>query len=119
MNVSMLRRSITAVARFMAVLLLLLHGPIELTHASHHVKGKLTNQSITLGFITGDDHCPICDIAAQDSTFSSSTPVTFAEVIGLRVQEGASVILVSLSPLRISAVDARGPPAATFCLATS
>ena len=84
----MVRRSITAVARFMAVLLLLLHGPIELTHASHHVKGKLTNQSITLGFITGDDHCPICDIAAQDSTFSSSTPVTFAEVIGLRVQEG-------------------------------
>ena len=108
MNVSMVRRSITAVARFMAVLLLLLHGP-----------RKLTNQSITLGFITGDDHCPICDIAAQDSTFSSSTPVTFAEVIGLRVQEGASVILVSFSPLRIIAVDARGPPAAIFCLETS
>ena len=119
MNVSMVRRSITAVARFMAVLLLLLHGPIELTHASHHVKGKLTNQSITLGFITGDDHCPICAIAAQDSTFSSSTPVTFAEVIGLRVQEGASVILVCYSPLRIIAVDARGPPAAIFCLETS
>jgi hypothetical protein len=37
----------------------------------------------------------------------------------LRVQEGASVLLVSMSPLRISTVDARGPPAATFCLATN
>jgi hypothetical protein len=119
MNVSMVRRSITAVARFMAVLLLLLHGPIELAHASHHVKGKLTNQSITLGFITGDDHCPICDIAAQDSTFSSSTPVTFAEVIGLRVQEGASDILVSCFPLRARSTDSRGPPSASSSLQTS
>lgn len=119
MNVSMLRRSITTVARFMTVLLLLLHGPIELTHASHHVKGKLTNQSITLGFITGDDHCPICEIAAQDITFSTSMPVRVAEVIGLRGDDCASDILVSCFPLRARATDSRGPPPASSSLQTT
>lgn len=113
MNVSVLRRSVTAVARFMAALLLLLHGPIELTHASHHVRGKLTDQSISLGFITGDDHCPICEMAAQDSTVEAGPSVTLADVKHLHVPQAFSVLVPAFCPPRIGVIDSRGPPAAS------